>query len=80
MSKDKGSAIIIDDIDNRCDWIFPEILERCWLMSSKTFSYDGEIRGKFCQFHYEVGLQLVAAEVARERIAVAGVEKEEEKQ
>jgi hypothetical protein len=67
MSKPNSKPIIIDDIDNRCDWIFPEI-GRCWLLSSKTFSFDGEIRGKFCQFHYEVGLQLVASMIARERI------------
>lgn len=58
MAKTEG--LIIEDYDNRCDWVFPDSLERCWIIPCKTVKAPGgKLGGKFCSYHYEMGLQAI---------------------
>jgi hypothetical protein len=54
-------GIVVEDYENRCDYIFPDSGERCWLQPCKIVKLPGgKIRGQFCSYHYEVGLAAIA--------------------
>lgn len=54
-------GIIVEDYENRCDFIFPDSGERCWLQPCKIVKLpSGKLRGQFCSYHYEIGLAAMA--------------------
>ena len=54
-----SNQILIEDFDNRCQEVFPDSGERCWLIASKIITFDGA-KKQICSCHYEQWLERMA--------------------